>query len=472
MFALNLNTLKWVLIALILAGVISVIPSTILIIFTTIIIFLMLLKSYQALILPLIILAYLTITSDYLKDFRTIVNLFSTIILLYIFLKKYGLKYLDYPKVPRGVIIFCLILFFTLFVSTIFSSFPLTSFAATFRMFLFMLISYMFYALIKNKNDIFLYLYSIICVMIIIGLPMIIDAYNLGLQRYFIRGILGNNLDLVSSLGYTGVTVFFISFSILIALFFIDTNKFAFSKIVLTVLLILNFFVLILANSRGGMLAAFISASFILFILNKKLFTKLTLSFILIAIVLLILLPEVSNIINLYLRWDTLEDREKYWQIGISMIKDHKIFGVGSDVFDKYFTSYASYSHLQSFKITSNVFGKPHPHNFFIFFTAENGILGFISAISFFMLFFGLAIKTLKKSKYIDKDFYVLSTVITGVGIGIFFRSFFEISGVLTYGYITRDLPFWILMVILIHIYFKILDEERILNSQILSGDR
>jgi len=335
-----------------------------------------------------------------------------------------------------------------------------------------MLISYMFYALIKNKNDIFLYLYSIICVMIIIGLPMIIDAYNLGLQRYFIRGILGNNLDLVSSLGYTGVTVFFISFSILIALFFIDTNKFAFSKIVLTVLLILNFFVLILANSRGGMLAAFISASFILFILNKKLFTKLTLSFILIAIVLLILLPEVSNIINLYLRWDTLEDREKYWQIGISMIKDHKIFGVGSDVFDKYFTSYASYSHLQSFKITSNVFGKPHPHNFFIFFTAENGILGFISAISFFMLFFGLAIKTLKKSKYIDKDFYVLSTVITGVGIGIFFRSFFEISGVLTYGYITRDLPFWILMVILIHIYFKILDEERILNSQILSGDR
>jgi O-antigen ligase len=330
----------------------------------------------------------------------------------------------------------------------------------------------MFYALIKNKNDIFLYLYAVITAMLIIGLPMIVDANNLGLQRYFIRGILGNNLDLTGSLGYTGVTVFFISFSILIALFFIDSNKTAFRKIVLAGFLILNFFVLILANSRGGLLAAFISGSFVLFILNKKLFTRLTLSFILIVIVLFIILPEVSNIINLYLRWDTLEDREKYWQIGISMIQDHKIFGVGSDVFDKYFTSYASYSHLQSFKITSNIFGKPHPHNFFIFFTAENGILGFISAISFFILFFSLAIKTLKRSKYINKDFYVLSTVITGVGLGIFFRSFIEISGVLTYGYITRDLPFWILMVILIHIYIKNLGEERILNSQIHSNDR
>ena len=153
MFALNLNTLKWILIAMILAGIISVISPTILIIFTTIIVFLILLKRYQALILPLIILAYLTITSDYLKDFRTIVNLFSTVLLLYIFLKKYGLKYLDYPKVPKGVIIFCFFLFFTLFVSTIFSSYPLTSFAATFRMFLFMLISYMFYDLKKNKKN-------------------------------------------------------------------------------------------------------------------------------------------------------------------------------------------------------------------------------------------------------------------------------------------------------------------------------
>lgn len=471
MFALNSNILNWILIPLLLAGIISVIPPTILIILTAIIVIFMFLKRYQVLILPLIILAYLTITSDHLKDFRTIVNLLSTIVLLYIFLQKYGLKYLDYPKVPKGVIIFCTLLFFTLVVSTIFSSYPLTSFAATFRMFLFLLISYILYGLIENKNDILLYLYSVIAAMLIIGLPMIVDAYNLGLQRYFIRGILGNNLNLTSSLGYTGVTVFFISFSALIAMFFIDANKAALNKIVITVFLVLNFFVLVLANSRGGILAAIISGSFVLFILNKKLFAKLTLSLIIIFIILFIMLPEVSNIINLYLRWDTLGDREKYWQIGISMIKDHSIFGVGADVFDKYFTSYASYSHLQSFKITSNVFGKPHPHNFFLFFTAENGVLGFITAISLFIMFLSLALKTLKKSKYISRDYYVLSTLITAVGIGIFFRSFIEISGVLTYGYINKDLPFWILMVILVHIYTKIFDEKGFLKSHIISND-
>lgn len=470
MFQLSLNKVEWVNISIIIAIVCSIIPSSLLAVFIIIFVLLFLLKKYQKLILPLIIFSYLAISSDYLKDYRTIVNLFSTLILFYLFLKKYGLRYIDYPKVPKGVIRFCIFLFFTLIVSTVFSSYPSTSFAATFRMFLFLVISYLFYALIENKDDIFRYLYSIIGVMIIIGLPMIIDAYNLGLQKYFIRGLLSNNFDLNSSLGYTGVTVFFISFAILIALFFIESNKNAFSKMVLAGFLILNFFVLILANSRGGLLAGFISGSFVLFILNKKLYTKLTLSFLMILIVLFMLLPEVSNIINLYLRWDTFGDREKYWQIGISMINDHQIFGVGSDVFDKYFTSYASYSHLQSFKITSNVFGKPHPHNFFLFFTAENGILGFITTISFFMMFISLAIKTLKKSKYISRDFYVLSTVTTGVGIGIFFRSFIEISGVLTYGYITKDLPFWILIVILVHINMKILDKERILNSHILSN--
>lgn len=59
-------------------------------------------------------------------------------------------------------------------------------------------------------------------------------------------------------------------------------------------------------------------------------------------------------------------------------------------------------------------------------------------------------------SKGMNKDYYVLSIAITGVGVGLLIRTFIEISGLLTYGYITRDLPFWLLFVILIKIYMEL----------------
>ena len=54
-----------------------------------------------------------------------------------------------------------------------------------------------------------------------------------------------------------------------------------------------------------------------------------------------------------------------------------------------------------------------------------------------------------------DYDYYVLTVAITGIGLAIFLRSFIEVAGYLLYGYITRDLPFWLLFSILIYIYQK-----------------
>ena len=465
MFTLNSNTLKWILIPLILAVIISVIPPAILIIFTTIIVFLMLLKRYQALILPLIILAYLTITSDYLKDFRTIVNLFSTIVLLYIFLQKYGLRYLDYPKVPKGVIIFYFFLFFTLFVSTIFSNYPLTSFAATFRMFLFMLISYMFYALIKNKNDILLYLYSIIGVMIIIGLPMIIDAYNLGLQKYFMRVILSEKFDLLAATRYSSFTIFFITIAVATSILYIKKKQFVSRDFVFSIIIILNIIFLILANSRGGILAAIVSLGFIFLILNRRNFIKGVIGFLIISFVSILTITELNEAVTAYLRLDTVSDREVYWQMGVDIIKDNPILGVGVDVFDKFFFNYAPSSTVNYFKSDFLNIGKPHPHNFFLFFTAENGILGLITSVMFFVIFFYYAFKAMQLTKTKDYDFYIIAVAITGIGIGIFVRSFIEITGYLVYGYITRDLPFWLLFGILIFIYQKFSNTENQIPS-------
>ena len=59
-------------------------------------------------------------------------------------------------------------------------------------------------------------------------------------------------------------------------------------------------------------------------------------------------------------------------------------------------------------------------------------------------------------TKNSNQLYYVISVAIGGVGIGTLFRSFFEVSGILNYGYISRDLPFWILLIVLNYIYSKV----------------
>lgn len=455
MLQLSLNNFKWIGISITIAVLLAIIPLVVTVALTFLLFCIYFIKGNNRLILPLIIVFYLAITSDYLNDFRIIVNLFSTILLLYFFLKKYGLKILEYPKLPNGIITFLVLLFITLIVSTIFSNFPITSLLAFLRLIMFLVISYMFYALIQNKDDILMYFYSIISVMIIIGLPMIIDAYNLGLEKYFMRVILSEKFDLLAATRYSSFTIFFIAIAVTTSILFIKERQFTSKNFVFSIIIIFNIIFLILANSRGGILAAILSIGFILFILNRKLFLKGMFAFLLISVVSFFSMTEFNQAVTNYLRLETVSDREVYWQMGIDVIGDNPIVGVGVDVFDKYFFNYAPSSTVNYFKSDFLNIGKPHPHNFFLFYTAENGILGLLTSIMFFVMFFYYAIISMRLTKNKDYNFYVLTVTITGIGIGLFFRSFIEVTGYLIYGYITRDLPFWLLFGALVFIYQK-----------------
>jgi O-antigen ligase len=141
--------------------------------------------------------------------------------------------------------------------------------------------------------------------------------------------------------------------------------------------------------------------------------------------------------------------------MGLDVIYDYPFFGVGPDLFDKYFFVYAPSRLISTIDFEVIKLGRPHPHNFFLYFFAENGILGLLTAVSFFVVFFFFAIKSMKLTRNVNKDYFVLSTVITGIGIGIFIKSFLEVNGYLGYGYLTLDLPFWLMFVIIIYIYQK-----------------
>lgn len=411
-------------------------------------------ESKINIVLFLIIVSLLTFTSDFFIVYRPFITVFSILIIIIIFLKEHGLAFKNFKKVPKEISIFVLILFITLLTSSVFSNYPIISFWATIRTLLFLIIVYIFYSFLADEENIFYYIYSLITIQLIHGIRMFIDLYNLGFQDFFKKILLSNVINLTSSLGYTGMTVFFISIALITSMLFMIKFKSPAWKIILSLLLFISIIIIILSNSRGGILAALISILFILWKLNKSLLLKTFTIVTIIIFFLFISFPTLAELVNIYLRWETVSDREVYWTMGLEIIKDHPLFGLGADLFDKFFFNYAPSSTLSLFNSDIIQLGKPHPHNFFLYFTAENGILGLVTAILFFVTFFKIAFRTMKLTKN-DYDYYVLTVAITGIGLAIFLRSFIEVAGYLLYGYITRDLPFWLLFSILIYIYQK-----------------
>ncbi len=89
-------------------------------------------------------------------------------------------------------------------------------------MLLFLFILYIYFSLLNYEQNIKGYIYSILVVVIIIGNPMLIDLYNLGLKNYFIRILFTDKFDLITSRGYTELTILFISISLISSMFFMN----------------------------------------------------------------------------------------------------------------------------------------------------------------------------------------------------------------------------------------------------------
>jgi O-antigen ligase len=190
-------------------------------------------------------------------------------------------------------------------------------------------------------------------------------------------------------------------------------------------------------------------------VIKWKLFIRTFLIISLVILGLFFTIPAVEETINLYVRIDSINQREVFWESGSDVISDYPILGIGPGTFYQYFYSYAPSSLFDFFYLDIWRYGKPSPHNLFLYYWSENGILGFILSISLFVLFFYFAANTIKLTKFKHKNNYIISIAITGIGIGFLFRAFFEVTGILYYGYITTDLPFWLLFGILIHFYQK-----------------
>ncbi len=144
------------------------------------------------------------------------------------------------------------------------------------------------------------------------------------------------------------------------------------------------------------------------------------------------------------------------WDIAFGIIKDNPIFGIGPGTFKYYIYKYlpvqlGSWNERLIYFVYKEA-GTGHAHNFWLYRFSELGIFGFIGAVALPFIFFYLIYKVRKhiKNKF---EYTVIVIAITGSIIGLLYRSIFESTGFLTNGWITRDLPFWIIFSIVIYIY-------------------
>lgn len=413
----------------------------------------------RKLLYSIILVSLLSFASDLNVSIRLIIQIFSFVGLLYLFFDKYGLKTSSYPRIPDLVKGFFILFYISMIVSITFSNHPLDGIFLFFRVSIFFLIAYIFYSFLDSFDDIELIIKGLVfaCIVLSFGIyyQFISEGFNLFdfANNSQVR-IAGFNTNVNASAGAFSAVL-----PVIISLYFYKMDRKY--KAILGLIILFIVVALLLTNSRAATVSIFISFFIILFQLRRKLFF-ISLYVILSLIIVVYVIEPLTELFVLLMRFEAgISFREMYWKLSTNIINDNLLFGIGPGnyryvMFDYYpvmMDSGVSWfmTELQDMLPINN-----NSHNFYLMFFSDMGILGFITSLMLPVVFFIISFKTTKQLSVVDGKIYYIIIGIIAAGTGLFFRGLFEAIGLIFYGYITTDLPFWILFSILIFIYFNL----------------
>lgn len=268
----------------------------------------------------------------------------------------------------------------------------------SFYVFIFYLISYT----LKNKKQIFNIINAFIVTTVI---SSIVSIYQIFKLFSIDEPINSNNrihsfLENSNNLGaYTILAIF------ILIMFMIKSEKKSF-KIFFgftTLLLLIN---IISSQSRNALIGLCIGI-FLVAILYDKRFIILSI----ILPILLFIIPQSRLRILEILDPSQNISRFKIWEAAKMMIKDNPIFGVGYENFQVQYPIYVNNN--PETLLYAEGYVALHPHNIFLKFQSELGILGTIA----FILFISIAIITLIRLCISHTDKHI-STIIIGITSG------------------------------------------------------
>jgi O-antigen ligase len=414
-------------------------------------------------IIAFVIISSLTLVSDLGASLRLAVNIVSISALLFLFLSKYGFDLSKYPEVNTTVLIYLSSLILLMTITSFTSRDTLSGLILTAKTIVFFSIIYFFYSLINDEKEINLYRNSIIAASVVLVLFALFNMIRLGQSVFDINTWI--YLRFSGLIGNPNGTAAFYAISIPLITGKLLTTDIDKRKIYFPVLIIL-IIGLLFTVSRGAFLSLAVSITFYSFFMYRRILIRIMIiSAILISLIALV--PPISETFTALFRLEEgVSQRDILWELAINMIADNFWLGIGPGSFTNEMFNYIpvmldSWHGIFLQGLAEVTQGSNLAHNFYLSFFSEMGILGLIASIILPIIFFNIAYKTMKIYKDYDKVKYINTLILSAIGAGLFIRGFFEGINLITFGWITMDLPFWLVFASLIY-YFE--------QSKIISG--
>lgn len=414
----------------------------------------------RELYLIFILLCYLVVAGEISPVLRMIVHIIGFISLsLFLVKNLYSIKTIFnsiHPLFKKYLIYF----FSLFFISSLFSSNPLKGFEIILKEIYFFYLIFGFYTYIYLSNRIKEMLFILMIAGIIMSLSSILSLKNFNVTEILLTGSAGfrtggilSNVNALS--GFIVVSFpFFITY-------FIITKKIT-SKVFLSIGIIVLLLGILSTISRSAGLSVIIGMLFYFYHFNKKIAAKILIS--IICLIALILSSPFAETLSSVLRiGQGFSQRDLLWQLSLNMFKDNWLLGVGPGLWGDFMFNYSpvlqdSFVGYLFYDVHTITEGFNNSHNYYLSFASEMGIPGLLLAIYLPYVFFKVAGLNLKNSNNLSKETYLINLSLISVGVSMFIRAIFEGISIVSFGWISVDLPFWIIVSIILYYnnYFKV----------------
>ncbi|MBV6512841.1 MAG: hypothetical protein FMNOHCHN_02359 [Ignavibacteriaceae bacterium] len=395
-------------------------------------------------------------SGDVGDELRTILNLTAFGIAGILMLKGNFLTNRTYAGFPGTLTVFFIVILLSMVISTLNSGYNVLGSGHTLRQFMFFVLLYFTYNIIREYKDIQKIIDFFILISVFVAITIIESFFsNITSVEKLITEVMVKEGGLFSNVAGPGaliaIALIVMNHRIVSGQGIILTNKNL--NIFLTFILVLG---LLLTNSRGAMLCAAAGSITYQLLMNRKRFGKIIVWSAGILVLFFLIFSGFFDVINLFFRTERVFENTRYtlWELTWNMIEKNVILGTGPGVPKLAWTQYTNvmfdtWTGDQVMWVFEKG-GLGHSHNFLLFRWAELGLLGLFSTIWLYVYFPYKGLKLFNESRVNkNQELHLLSGLVIAVISGIFIRSIIEATGILSHGWISRDFPFWIFILIL-----------------------
>lgn len=413
------------------------------------------------LVYPLVLIAFIALPGDIGEDTRKVINVIGSITLAALLLKKYQFKVDRFVKIESTLFRLIVVILCSMIISTLISTNIIVGAKEVLRQLVFFIIFYMFYSEFINTENVLSILIPIVIGGVIISIGICYDLIISGTQLIYLElAGLGKSGGFYKNVSAAG-GLFAISLPLSISFLFLKKEQWSKLKLIVVGAVVIQTIALFATNSRGAIFSVVVSLLLFSYLLFPSKFRKIFYSIMLLMGVIL-LHPTTAEILNLYFRTGRIFENTRYliWQIAFSIIPNNLLFGVGPGMFKYYMypnlpVMLGTWNERQIAYVYENS-GAGQAHNFFIMQVTELGAIGLTVSVVLLGYVLKTAFKLIKMTRFISYHDNVLAITIFSIFVGLLFRSFFEATGILTNGWLSRDLPFWLLFLSVLVIKSKI----------------